>query len=174
MNLYLVLFLRLVHVIAGLLWAGAAVAYIFMFSPSVQALGAAGGQFMQHLVERRRYPVYMQVTSSLTILAGAILLWNSSGGFNMTWLTSGPGLGFTIGSVAAAIAYIAGTFMLGPRAARMGALGKAIAAAGGPPSPDQMAEMRKLEREMATYEKLDFVFLVISLVTMATARYWYF
>lgn len=174
MNIYLLNILRIVHIIAGVLWAGAAIAYFFFFKPTVQSIGPAGGQFMQNLIERQRYPLFMKVTSLLTILAGGWLLWNTSGGLNVVWISTGPGLGFTIGAVAAILAYINGIVFLSPRAVRIGALGQQMAAAGGPPAPAQIEEMGRLERELTRVEWWDFILLMISLVTMATARYWLF
>lgn len=171
---FLLILLRLIHVAGGALWAGAAIAYLFFFEPTAAALGPAAPKFMQHLVDKRRYPVFMNVASMLTIVAGLGLLWLVSGGLNVAWLTSGPGLGFTIGSVAALVAFGIGFFGIRPRAQRLGQLGAAMAAAGGPPTPEQGAELQRLGAEMHTYERWDVAFLMISLVTMATARYWVF
>ncbi len=74
------LLLRLIHIVAGAFWAGAAVAYFFYFAPTAKGLGPAGPKFMQDLVGRHRYPLFMNVSSMLTILAGLALYWFSSGG----------------------------------------------------------------------------------------------
>jgi uncharacterized membrane protein len=87
MNIYLILFLRIVHILAGALWVGAAVAYFAFFGPTVKSMGAAGGQFMQHLMERRKYPIFMTVASALTILAGVPLYLSASGGLQLSWIT---------------------------------------------------------------------------------------
>lgn len=174
MNIYLLNTLRLTHVVAGILWAGAAISYLFFFKPSVKSIGPAGPQFMQHLMGRRKYPTFMMVTSLLTILAGIGLYWYTSGGLSMAWITSGPGIGFTIGSVAALIAFFLGSFGIGPTAGKLGALGQQIAAAGKPPSAEQVNQMHSLEARMNLLERVEFVLFVIALVTMATARYWTF
>jgi uncharacterized membrane protein len=174
MNIYLILLLRLIHIVAGILWGGAAVYYLFFVKPSVKAIGAAGPQFMQHLAERRKLPLFMVGTSLLTVLAGGVLYWSSSGGFNAAWIASGPGIGFTIGSVAALVAFLFGNFGIGPTSAQMGALGGQIAASGKGPTPEQVAKMQALEKRLNFAEQVDFIMLVISMLTMATARYWTF
>lgn len=174
MNIYLLNILRLAHIVAGILWAGAAVSYLFFVKPSVQSIGAAGPSFMQHLMERRKYPIFMMVTSLLTILAGGALYWFSSGGLNGSWITTGPGLGFTIGSLAALIAFFLGMVGIGPTYGQIAALGQQIAAAGTSPTPEQVNQMRQLEKRVNVLERVEFVLLVIALVTMATARYWIF
>jgi uncharacterized membrane protein len=174
MNVYLIIFLRIAHIIAGILWAGAAVFYLFYIKPSVKMIGPAGPQFMQSLVQRRRYPMFMMINSLLTVVAGGVLFWYASGGLNLAWITTGPGLGFTIGSVAALVAFFVGSLGIGPTSGRLGALGQQIAAAGGPPSPDQLSALETLEKRLSQFETLDFVMLVIAMLTMATARYWVF
>jgi uncharacterized membrane protein len=174
MNIYLLNTLRLVHVVAGVLWSGAAISYLFFVRPSVQSIGAAGPQFMQILMERRKYPIFMMITSLLTVLAGGALYWYSSGGLNWSWITTGPGLGFTIGSLAALIAFMLGMFGIGPTAGQIAALGQQIAVSGRGPTPEQMNQMRQLEKKVNRIEQVEFVLLVVALVTMATARYWTF
>lgn len=172
MNIYLLIILRVVHIVAGVLWAGAAILYVTHVKPTVQLIGPAGPVFMQAYVGRRKYPLFMQVSSILTVAAGVTLYWFTSGGLAWSWIVSGPGLGLTIGSVAGLLSFLMGGLLIGPRAARLGRLGAALA--GGPPSASQAAEMGRLERELARLEQVEFVLLVIALVTMATARYWHF
>jgi hypothetical protein len=156
------------------LWAGAAISYLFFVKPSVRSIGAAGPQFMQSLMERRKYPIFMMVTSLLTILAGSALYWYFSGSLNWSWIVSGPGLGFTIGSIAALIAFFLGMFGIGPTSGQIGALGQQIAASGKGPTPEQMNQMHHLEKRVNVLERVEFVLLVVALLTMATARYWAF
>lgn len=174
MNIFMLNLLRLVHVVAGILWAGAAVSYLFFFKPSVTSIGAVGPQFMQHLMQRRKYPIFMMSTSLLTILAGTPLLWFSSGGLDLTWITSGPGLGFTIGSLAAIVAFFVGGLGIGPASEKMAALAGQIAASGKAPLPEQIRQMEALEKRLNGAEQVDFIMLAISMLTMATARYWIF
>jgi uncharacterized membrane protein len=173
MNIYLIQFLRIIHIVAGSLWVGGAVAYFAFVGPSVKASGPAGGQFMQQFIERRKYPIYMTIASALTILAGVPLYLSASGGLQWSWITSGPGVVFSIGSVVAIVVFFLGTLMIAPRAQRLGVLGKEIGKAGGPPSPTQAAELQQLDRELAQIELADFVLLMIATLTMATARYWF-
>lgn len=174
MNAYLLFLLRIVHIFAGALWVGAAISYLFFIKPSVKAIGPAGPQFMQNLAERRKYPLFMVGTSLLTVLAGGILYLYASGGFNLAWTQTGTGLGFTIGSLAALVAFLVGNFGIGPTAAKMGALGGQIGASGGSPTPEQISTLQALEKKLSRAELIDFVMLVIAMLTMATARYWAF
>jgi len=174
MNIYLLNVLRLVHIFAGALWVGAAIFYLFFVKPAVKAIGPAGPQFMQNLAERRKLPAFMISISLLTVLAGGILYLNSSGGFNLAWVKTGTGIGFTLGSLAALVAFFVGNFGIGPTSAKMGTIGQAIAQNGGKPTPEQINTVQALEKQLNRFEQIDFWMLVIAMLTMATARYWSF
>lgn len=174
MDIFWINLMRVVHIFAGVLWVGAAFLFLFFISPSVKATGPDGQKFMQYFVVRKKYPMFMATVAILTVVAGAVLLWRDAGGDLFGWMQTGPGLGFTIGSVAAIIVIPLGFFLLGPRTDRIGRLAAEIEAAGGPPSQDKLAEIEKLDKELHTLEWIDFILLAISLVTMATARYWLF
>lgn len=174
MDTYPLIFLRIVHIFAGTLWIGAGVFYLFFIKPSVKAIGAAGPQFMQNLAERRKYPMFMLTISLLTVIAGGLLYWYDAGGFSLTWIQTGPGLGFTIGALAALVAFFVGSLGIGPTSAKMGALGQQIGRSGGRPSQEQISQMEAMEKRLVRFEQIDFVMLTISLIAMATARYWNF
>jgi uncharacterized membrane protein len=174
MNIYLINLMRLVHVVGGVLWVGAAALYLFMITPSVKATAPASMKFLQYFIVRKKYPAYMGISSTLTILSGAVLVWFSSGGQLSAWITTGPGLGFTIGALASLATVPIGFGVISPRAGRIGALSTQIEVSGGPPSQEQLAELARLDHQLHTAEVVDFVLLAIALVTMATARYWFF
>ena len=44
MNIYFSLFLRIVHILAVVLWVGAAVAYFAFYGPTVKSIGPAGSK----------------------------------------------------------------------------------------------------------------------------------
>ena len=53
-------------------------------------------------------------------------------------------------------------------------LGEEIQKSGNPPTPEQVAEMQKLEKTISVNEKIDFALVLTSLILMGTARYWLF
>jgi hypothetical protein len=171
---FYLLVLRIVHIVGGALWVGCATFLLIFVRPTVQGIGPAGPKFMQDLIEKRRFPLFMNVSSALTILAGGLLYWSTSGGFEVTWLRSGPGIGFTLGALVALVVYGIGFLMIRPRAATMGALGREIGMVGGKPTAEQGAKMHRLDEEMGKIERVDVLLLMVSLILMATARYWTF
>ena len=174
MDILWVNLIRVIHISAGVLWVGAAFLFLFFISPSVKATAPSSQAFLQYFIIRQKYPRFMGIVSILTVLAGAILYWRDAGGDILSWLQTGPGLGFTIGSITALLVIPLGLLMLSPRGEKLGKLSAEIVAAGGAPSEAQLSELQTLNKELHTLEWVDFILLAISLLTMATARYWLF
>ena len=164
--------LRFVHVVASVCWAGGGFIFFLFVEPTAKALAPNGMQFVQFMVTKRRFSIFMVVSSTLTLLSGALLLWRYVSGQWLGYMSTGPGLGFTLGSIVGVVVYFIGMFGVNPRAVRLAKLGQEIQAAGGPPTPAQGAELYKLDRQMAAFNLADFILVALSLVLMATARYW--
>lgn len=171
--LYLIV-LRFVHVVASVCWAGGGFIFFLFVEPTAKAMAPMGMQFVQYMTVKRRFSTFMVVSSTLTVLTGALLLWQDASGQWLAWIQTGPGLGFALGSVAGIAVYFVGMFAVNPRAIRLAQIGEAVLATGGPPTPEQGAELQKLDKEMSTYSLIDFVLVALSLALMATARYWFF
>ena len=165
---------RVVHVLAAVLWVGAAWLFTFFLEPALASMGPAAGPFIDELVEKRKVPIAITIAATFTVLGGLFLYWHdwqlygSLGDF----VGSAFGLSLTVGAVAAIAAYLAGFFGIKPRAERMSALSKEIRAAGGPPSEAQQSEMRTVQEQMRMISRVDFVLLIIAVLGMATARIW--
>ena len=168
------LILRFVHIVASVCWAGGSFIFFLFVEPTAKAMPPLGMQFVQHMAAKRRFNLFMTINSSLTVLSGALLLWQSASGQWLAWLQTGPGLGFTLGSLAGIAVYLVGMFGVRPRATRLAQIGEAVQKAGGPPTPEQAAELQKLDKEMSTYSRIDFILVAVSLALMASARYWLF
>jgi len=168
------LVLRFVHVIASVCWAGGGFIFFWFVEPTAKSLAPMGMQFVQHMTGKRRFNMFMVINSTLTVLTGALLLWQSTGGDLSAYIKTGPGLGFALGSAVGIVVYFVGMLGVGPRAGKLAKIGEQIQKAGGPPTPAQVAEMQKLDKEMSMYSKIDFWLVALSLALMATARYWLF
>lgn len=171
---YYLLFLRFVHIIASVCWAGGAFIFFLFIGPTAKALAPTGMEFVEYMVTKRRFSIFMVISSSLTVLSGALLIWQSASGRWLDYINTGPGLGFTLGSVVGAVVYLIGMFGVNPRAVKLAKISEEIQAAGGPPTPAQSSELQKLDREMSVLDLADFVLVALSLALMATARYWLF
>lgn len=170
MDWYLIV-LRAVHILTAVFWVGSFYIFFFFVEPSVKELGTTGGQFMAHLVEKKKMPIVVAATAALTIVAGTLLYWRVSDGFDVDWITSATGLGFTVGAVAAILAFAFGFILIKPAVDRMGAIGRGIATTGSAPTDDQVAELQRLGARLVQVGRVDFVLLTTAVIAMATARF---
>lgn len=169
MDLYVIV-LRLLHLFSGVFWVGTIFFYALFLLPRVKQAGPLGAQFMQRL-SQPPLTATLSLAAGLVVLSGILLYWRDSGGFQVSWIGTPPGLAFALGGLVGLGAASIGIFVSRPTANRMGGLGGEIAASGGQPDPMQVTEMQGLSArlERALYQTA--YLLVLSLIAMAVARY---
>ena len=165
--IYFIWLLRIVHIVAGIVWVGGALIMAFFISPAIGATGEAGQKFVGHLMNNLKFSTRMMIASILTILAGFILYWIDSDGFTSPWMRSGAGTGFGIGAAFALIGLVFG-ILVGRTTNAMARLGAQIQ---GKPSPDQMSQLGAFRKQQVTYSYLNAALLILSVIFMAIARY---
>ena len=167
------LIFRIFHIMFGIAWAGSAFLFTVFVEPAAAKLGPQAGPVMEELVERRKVGEIVAGISAVTVLAGWILWFGDMRlvGFG-DWIGSSFGLVLAIGGLAATGAFFAGLIGVPPNIKRLSALGKEVAASGGPPTPEQAAEMHEVQERMRKLSRLDLALIAIAAFCMATARYW--
>lgn len=166
------LILRLLHILAGAFWLGAAYTMFLFLQPPAQAVEPDGQRFMLHLLGRRRLPDAVLAAALLTGGAGALLFWRDSGGLQLTWMTQPQGLGFTLGAVSGGIALLLFVTIGYPNTRRIIAIGSRLAAEGRPPGPEEQRTLADVQRRLRLVGLAVIVLLGIAAAAMATARYW--
>ena len=174
MLMFYLIVLRFVHVIASVCWAGGGFITFLFVEPTAKSLAPMGMQFVQHMAGKQRFNMFMVINSTLTVLSGALLLWQDASGQWLAWVQTGPGLGFALGSLVGIMVYFVGMLGVGMPSGKLAQIGEEIQKSGVPPTPAQAAELRKLDESIAFYSKIDFALVALSLTLMATARYWLF
>jgi len=167
---WLIVVLRLLHIFAGVFWAGAIFTLIRFVMPAVKASGPEGGRFVRRIAVEAGLTKALVAAGFTTVLAGLALLWHDSAGFNSAWMGSGMGVVFSIGGLAGLGALTTGA-RTGMTIGKLGALGAAIEGKGGPPSPEQAAEMQRLQARMVGSTRATAIQLAIAVICMAVARY---
>ena len=124
---YLII-LRLLHIVCGVFWAGATLYLAGFVIPAVKALGPDGGKFMQQLARTNKLPVVMNVTGTVTVVAGILLIARLSGTFQWEWFTSAHGMLLTIGGTLGLLAFLVGILVSLPTILKINTIGGAIAA----------------------------------------------
>jgi hypothetical protein len=165
------LIVRVLHILCGVFWAGAAMMIAGFIEPSVRALGPDGGKFIQRMMGPGRFPVFMTSAGSITVLSGLSLLWMGSGPRLGDWLLTGYGRSIVAGSAAGLWAMVIGLSVNAPTAKRMAALSREMQAKGGPPSDEQRAELTVLQKRMHIAGRASALLLILSVVAMAAAHY---
>jgi uncharacterized membrane protein len=158
--------LILLHVFFAILWGGGAIVIGFFIVPSVIEAGPGGGAVMAG-VFKRKFPVLMTVSAFVVLLTGIRLYMLS---FTGDWVTTPRGIVLTLGTIAGLGAFLIGVLVQRPVGMRMGALGAEIAAKGGPPSPEQAAEMEALRTRMSRVARITAWHLVAAALLMASNR----
>jgi hypothetical protein len=107
----------------------------------------------------------------LTVLAGVLLYWRDSGGLDADWIGSAPGITLTVGALSGIAALAIGGSIVRPTIKANLAIGKAVAASGGPPTPEQAAQLQALQQRSHAAGKVIVPLLILAVAAMASARY---
>jgi uncharacterized membrane protein len=166
-NNYVVIVLRLVHIISGVFWVGAGLVMFFFIGPTLGATAEAGQKFAQHLMTKTRFTAIITTSAILTVLAGFILYWRDSDGLSSNWMHTAQGLGFGVGAFFGLIGLVFGA-MVG---STNGALAKLGAQIQGKPTPDQMTQIGALRKRLALVSPINVYSLILATLLMAISRY---
>ena len=170
MDTYMVV-LRIVHILAGVFWVGAALTTILFLQSTAREVGPAAGPFMAHLAGKKHLVDWVLRAAGLTILAGALMYWRVSGGLDWDWITTAYGLSLTIGALCAIAAFSLGLSVVRPTIMATLAIGREVAASGGPPTPEQGAQLQALQKRGHAVGQVIVPLLVVAVSGMAAARY---
>jgi len=163
---FVMIILRLIHILGGITWVGAALTLNYFIGPSVGATQEAGQQFMRHLMLRTRFTNVLSISAVLTVLAGlALYARDSSAG--PAWQSSGPGIGYGIGSAFALVGLVCG-MLVGITSGALARLGENIQ---GKPTNEQMAKLESLRKRLNLIGPFNVYSLIIAAALMAIARY---
>jgi uncharacterized membrane protein len=164
---YLLLALRLIHILGGIFWVGGALFMNFFIGPTVAATADVGQKFMGQLMTKAGVSGRLTAAAIATVLAGIALYWIDSNGFTSAWLSSGPGRGFGIGAFFALVGLGAG-IMVGRNATALGQLGAQIQ---GKPNPEQVQKLQALQKRQAIIGPINVYSLILAAIFMAISRY---
>jgi uncharacterized membrane protein len=164
--------LRLIHVVGGAFWLGAAGTLFLFLQPTALATAPEGQRFMLHLLRNRHFSEVVLVDALLTGAAGAILFWRNTNGFELELMTQPQFLGFTVGAVAGAIALLLFLVVGYPAGRRIVAIADRLEVERRPPSEDEQRILATAQRVLNRLGPTVLVFLIVAAAAMATARYW--
>ncbi len=159
--------LRLVHILAAIVWGGGALIMEFFIGRTIMATGEAGQKFAQHLMNKVKMHRFMTAAAFSTVAAGSILYWLDSNGFSSAWARSSSGLGFGIGAIFGLIAFVFGA-IFGASNAKLAEIGAQIQ---GKPTDAQLSQIQALQKRIKTVSPIHIFSMILAMIFMATARY---
>jgi hypothetical protein len=165
---------RFLHIVSGVLWVGSAFLFVGFIGPSAAEVGPSAGPLLTAAVKKRKVAKVITYLGMVTVTAGWIMwirlaLYAPSFG---DWIGTLYAKVLLAGGVIATITLFEGYYGVGRNVERLVDVGGEIAAAGGPPSPEQQAEMGRLQTELEKHGKRDLILLLLAVTLMATAQYW--
>lgn len=160
--------LRVIHVLAGIVWVGGTIFMWWFVTPTVRRLGPQGGAFMRSLLLESPYPLVIGVVNLLTVIAGILMYFQTSGNFSSDWMGTPQGIVLSIGAVAGLVAAAQGFIIIFPVVRKIQALMRQME---GPPSPEQAAMMGGYQASMARNTNIILILMLISVVCMESFRY---
>jgi hypothetical protein len=165
---------RFLHIVAGALWVGSSFLFVGFIGPSAAEVGPSAGPLLSVAVKKRKAAKVITVLGVVSVVAGWVLWFRNLdlAGSLSAWLSSGFGVGLTIGGVLGTAAASVGYFGVARGVERLVDLGNQTAAAGGTLSADQQAELERLSASLERHGKTDLLLLMATVTVMATARYW--
>ena len=163
-------FLRVIHIVGGVIWVGGIAFLTFFLIPSVRAVGPSAGPLMGHLTNVGQFPKKMIIVGFMTIAAGFWLYALAASGAP-GWAKSGPAKVYGLGAIFALAAWIMGMTLNVPTAKRLGALNARIAASGAPPTADEKAQLDALQARLGKLSLGGITLLLLATVSMSVARY---
>ena len=162
----LMIVLRLIHIVLGVFWAGAAAMVAWFLLPVVNGAGPSGLPIMAGLMNQRKLSMWLGIAGGLAVLSGLALYARDSMISQGEFARSSGGMVYGIGAVTAVIAAILGSGVSGRAGRRIGAL-----ASQGPPSDAVRAEIATLTARATRATQWSAVMLLITVIAMAVARY---
>jgi hypothetical protein len=168
---FLMIVLRLFHIVGGVFWVGAVMTLAWFVGPSTGVLGEATGRFFQEIMIRRKLSVWIASAMGLTVLSGLTMYGRYSMVPNSHFASSGTGIVLAIGALFAIVAAAIGGSVAGKTAKGVALISQQIQASGGPPTDEQKAQLMALQARQAKASRIAAALLLVTLIAMASARY---
>ena len=157
---YVMVSLRIVHIVAGVFWAGSAFFLALILEPRLRVLGPA--------IQRPVMGPALGTSAIITMSAGIWLALRLRWGHLDKFFSSEWGYAILVGFVASLLAFSTGVAS-GVISAKMANLGRAIE--GRPPSPEEGAQLQLLAGRLTRLTRAMAVLVFIAVGSMASARF---
>lgn len=152
--------LRLLHIVAGLIWVGAAIVMSCYIEPALERAGAGGSPFLRALYGDASFPRLIPLAALVTTVAGLLLYGLMS---YHEAMSSSMGMVLSLGALFGLLAIGHGYFAVWRGAGRFATMAASD-------TPDDAA-LAQLQDKLRRNGRISMWLAVVSLVLMAGARY---
>jgi uncharacterized membrane protein len=167
------LVLRPFHIIAGALWFGSAFLFALFIGPAAAKVGPSAGPLLHVAIKERGAAKWITRLAIIAVSVGWLMwLYHAQQAGLSTWWDLTEAKVLFLGGLLGTAALFEGMHGVGRNVEKMVDLGDAIAASGGPPTPEQGSEMQRLGASMKQHSQIDLLLITLTVICMATARYW--
>ena len=161
-----IVFLRLFHIVPGVIWVGAAIFLAWVLQPAVAKTGPPhSGAVMTNVV--KPMVILLHTSAWLTMVFGVVMAFRVRDPlFDFLWSTDW-GTMIWLGFLFAVVGYVVGT-VGGINSKKMMDIGKSLA---GPPTPEQAGQMANYQKRSMLFTKTASLLVTAAVVTMALAQH---
>ena len=152
--------LRLLHIVGGLIWVGAAIAMSCYIEPALERAGESGVRILRSLYSETGFPRLIPLSALITTVAGLLLYGLMS---YHEAMSSSMGMVLTLGSLFGLLAFLHGLFAVWRPASRYAKALKSGAA--------DESQLATLEGKFRRNGRISMWLALASLILMAGARY---
>jgi len=161
-ELTMIVLARVVHITAGIIWAGTAFVMAAIILPMMARHASEGFARWAGPIAQRVGPM-QGISALLTVLSGGYLF-----AVLHAHDASTGGLVLKVGAVTALLALLTGLFVIRPASNKLAALGRST---GGTMQPDTETQLAALRSRVASSARIAALLLGVTVLSMALFRY---
>lgn len=164
-------YIRLVHIVFGVIWVGANVFLTLFVYPAAKKSGKAGNEFLKILPKTNNMPMFMTLSGLITIVSGIWMIYYFSGGFNLSYFNSTFGKCILTGGILTIIAFLNGVFVVRVAGLKLDKIGAELEKLNEPPAPEVINKIELLSNRIIKATAFEALLLLAATILMAAARY---
>lgn len=164
----LLVVLRLLHIIAAVVWLGLGLATTFYLAPTAIKAGASGMRYLKALFANTNYGSIFAAAAGTTVLMGILMyLFGNS----MSHFTTTGNIVLGIGALSGLAAMIHGGAVTGRSTTALSNSLKEIPDGDAPISADSLQVLQANATNLLSHSRVSLILMVVALIGMGSARY---
>ena len=171
MNHEVLPYIRLVHILFGVIWAGANIFLTLFIYPAAQKSGKAGNEFLKILPKTNNMPMFMTITGLITIVSGIWMIYYLSGGSYISYFYSSFGKCILAGGICTIIAFLNGILVIRQSGLKLDKIGMELEKKNEAPTIEVLKRIDVLSNRIIKATAIEAILLFAATLLMAIGRY---